>query len=69
MEASEYSAFESSLSPSSDFQILNPKSIAMGELYGEFHPLTQEWHDGLVPSIFREYVNEESDDKRNCEKC
>ena len=46
------------------FQVLNPKSIAMGELYGEFHPLTQEWHDGLVPSIFREYVNEESDDKR-----
>jgi len=46
------------------FQILNPKSIAMGELYGEFHPLTQEWHDGLVPSIFREYVLEESNDKR-----
>eukprot|EP00606_Chrysophyceae_sp_TOSAG23-5_P001616 GSChrysophyteH2.ASY1.ANO1.110.1 assembled CDS len=46
------------------FQILNPKSIAMGELYGEFHPLTQEWHDGLVPAIFRNYVDEESDDKR-----
>eukprot|EP00605_Chrysophyceae_sp_TOSAG23-4_P002255 GSChrysophyteH1.ASY1.ANO1.2499.1 assembled CDS len=34
------------------FQILNPKSIAMGELYGEFHPLTQEWHDGLRWTVF-----------------
>ena len=46
------------------FQILNPKAITMGELYGEFHPLTQEWHDGLASSIMREYVAEESDDKR-----
>ena len=46
------------------FRILNPKCISMGELYGEFNPLTQEWHDGLASSIMREYVAEESDDKR-----
>jgi len=46
------------------YQILNPKSITMGELYGEFNPLTQEWHDGLASSIMREFVAEESDDKR-----
>jgi dynein heavy chain len=46
------------------FQILNPKCITMGELYGEFNPLTQEWHDGLASSIMREFVAEESDDKR-----
>ena len=56
-------------SPNPDFQtvrskILNPKCITMGELYGEFNPLTQEWHDGLASSIMREYVAEESDDKR-----
>ena len=56
-------------SPNQDFQrvrfrILNPKSITMGELYGEFSPLTQEWHDGLASSIMREYVAEEGDDKR-----
>eukprot|EP01038_Epipyxis_sp_PR26KG_P006339 gene6339-8727_t len=46
------------------FRILNPKCITMGELYGEFSPLTQEWHDGLASSIMREFVAEESDDKR-----
>ncbi|RYH31858.1 hypothetical protein EON65_01740 [archaeon] len=46
------------------YTVLNPKSITMGELYGEFSPLTQEWHDGLASSIMREFVAEESDDKR-----
>ena len=36
----------------------------MGVLCREFYPLTQEWHDGLASSIMREYVAEESDDKR-----
>jgi dynein heavy chain len=47
-----------------NIKILNPKCISMGELYGEFHPLTQEWHDGLASSIMREYVAIESDEKR-----
>jgi dynein heavy chain, axonemal len=45
-------------------RILNPKCISMGELYGEFNPLTQEWHDGLASSIMREFVNEEDSDDR-----
>ncbi len=28
--------------------LLNPKSISMGELYGEINPNTKEWTDGLV---------------------
>ena len=46
------------------YRILNPKCITMGELYGEFSPATQEWHDGLASSIMREYVAEEGDEKR-----
>lgn len=33
--------------------ILNPKSISMGELYGEVDFFSQEWHDGLASNILR----------------
>ncbi len=35
-------------------EILNPKSITMGELYGEVNPISQEWRDGLASKIMRE---------------
>lgn len=35
-------------------EILNPKSISMGELYGEVNPISQEWRDGLASKIMRE---------------
>lgn len=28
--------------------ILNPKSVTLGELYGEVNPYTLEWKDGLL---------------------
>ena len=28
--------------------VLNPKSVTMGELYGEINKLTLEWQDGLM---------------------
>jgi dynein heavy chain len=40
--------------------LLNPKSISISELYGEFSHLTQEWTDGLASFIIREFVNSES---------
>ncbi|EGR30170.1 hypothetical protein IMG5_139330 [Ichthyophthirius multifiliis] len=43
---------------------LNPKSISMEELYGEFDPLSQAWNDGLASTIIREYVNIENSDKK-----
>jgi dynein heavy chain, axonemal len=36
--------------------ILNPKSITMGELYGEVNNLTMEWRDGLMAISVREAV-------------
>ena len=36
--------------------IFNPKCVSMGELYGEFNDLTQEWKDGLASTFIRQAV-------------
>lgn len=33
--------------------VLNPKSVTIGELYGEVNSLSNEWHDGLLGTIVR----------------
>ena len=42
---------------------LNPKSITMYELYGNFDLMTNEWTDGLVALIIRDLLNESPDRK------
>uniref|UniRef100_A0A8C9WNZ6 Dynein axonemal heavy chain 6 n=1 Tax=Scleropages formosus TaxID=113540 RepID=A0A8C9WNZ6_SCLFO len=44
--------------------ILNPKSVTMGELYGEVNLLTLEWRDGLMALSVRAAVNDTSDDHK-----
>ncbi|KAL7841172.1 hypothetical protein SRHO_G00248630 [Serrasalmus rhombeus] len=44
--------------------VLNPKSVSMGELYGEVNPLTLEWRDGLMALCVRAGVNDPSDDHK-----
>lgn len=43
---------------------LNPKSINMGELYGEYNLLTNEWTDGLASSIIRAAVSDTTWDRK-----
>lgn len=42
--------------------VLNPKSITMGELYGEYNLLTMEWKDGLMAITIRRCVKDTSED-------
>ncbi|KAJ3068328.1 Dynein heavy chain 6, axonemal [Podochytrium sp. JEL0797] len=52
-----------------DFQkvktwVLNPKCVAMTDLYGQFNLATMEWKDGLIGSIFREQVADNTPDEK-----
>ncbi|VVC96959.1 unnamed protein product, partial [Leptidea sinapis] len=42
--------------------IMNPKSLTIGELYGEVNLQTLEWHDGILPLSLRTAVQCEDED-------
>ncbi|KAI9333548.1 dynein heavy chain and region D6 of dynein motor-domain-containing protein [Obelidium mucronatum] len=44
--------------------VLNPKCVAMTDLYGQFNLATMEWKDGLIGCIFREQVADPSPDEK-----
>jgi dynein heavy chain, axonemal len=49
------------------YKVLNPKSITMGELYGEENADTKEWTDGLGSKIIRKFTKDD-DTQTNCRR-